>query len=161
MSKFDTEQAYSTTEWKESVEQAVNSNFNRTMSYLSDWPASVWLIDEARQYIVHHHIGTDVGELLEAVANLIEDECGMDSPYSADKFMRVLKSFNGSTKDDFEELIREHAYENGTPEMLLDDLMRGIDDPESWYFRKVAGDNEVCADTNAGGTLFWFKKDQW
>jgi hypothetical protein len=155
---------YSAAEWQLNIEQAGIASWNEDDPDLVDYPLAQWICKQPYPEANDKHGRTDTGLLMEAVANVLEDE-GFEE-FSPETFLSVLHSFNGETSNDFFTLVRENLHdEQGVAEHLLDTTIKGIGDSDeamvAWYMKNGVADGEVYTETNAGGTAYWFKKNEW
>lgn len=152
---------FSLAEWRDSYEQAEIADWKDEGTTLSDWPLAQFLCGMVEN---SETIRKDP-ESMQAAISVLNDE-GYNDGFSAEFFVKVMKSANGKTGNSFEELCREHAEDNyhpgedGDPREEFEKFVSD-DDFESWYANNAMRDGEVCAEDDAGGTLFWFNKNQW
>jgi hypothetical protein len=147
-------------EWRDSYEQAEIAEWNTHSPDLHDWPLAQFMCGMVKN---NDTIRRDP-ESMQAAMNVLASE-DYDG-FSPEFFNKVMQSANGKTGESFEELCREHAEENyhpgeeGDPREEFESFTTA-DDFESWYTNNVIRDGEVCAEDDAGGTLFWFNKNKW
>jgi hypothetical protein len=73
------------------------------------------------------------------------------------EFLRVLATYRGETVSDFRTLAEEYADDHGYKLVGL----KTDDEYHIWYAENGIPDGEVCGETEPGGTLVWFNKNNW
>lgn len=153
---------YSIQEWRDGYEQAEIADWDGKSSDLHDWPISQFLCGMAENNETIHKDP----ESMQAAINLIDADGRYADGFSPEFFVGVMKSANGKTGDNFEELCQEHAEENyhpgeeGDPRTKFESFT-SENDFESWYYNNAVSNGEVAATDDAGGTLFWFNTNKW
>lgn len=150
---------HSIQEWKDSYDQAEIAMFREADPDLVDWPLAQFMCKTAdtRDVVAKDPL------IMQAIINMVDSE-GFDG-LDPETFTTILGTANGTTKDDFQELVQEHIQEAyGPEEEGRPDVTQFVseDDWELWYRNHAMGPTEVYGDTIGGGTLYWFdRKDIW
>lgn len=150
---------YSIKDLKEAFEQAEIDNFK----YVEGAPRSTLSQRICRLIEGNRHLESNP-LIVQGAINALKSE-GFERFITFDFLMVVVVTFNGVTKDDFQELSLEWASENLSP------FEEGNPDPDNfsepgdweiWYQNNAMGPHEVYGEVDAGGALIWFdREDFW
>jgi hypothetical protein len=145
---------YSRDEWDNALEAAEIAEWDSIDAGEQHGPLAQWLCD---QVIDHDKVERDSERIEAAFVALTEND---EDEFSAERLIDVLNSYRGETVSDWRTLAEEHAEETGTTLAFVGGTPTA-DDFEKWYADNAINDGEVCAETSAGGTLYWFDSNKW
>jgi hypothetical protein len=144
---------YPLEEWKLAYDQAEIASFKDGPD-LHDFPLSQFMCG-----IVDNNVkaGQDP-RIISGAIDALEKQ-GFDG-VSPDMFVTVLGTANGTTTDDFQELVHDFQDDTGfgpNPEDMIEPS-----DWQVWYNNNAKKPTEAFGEVTEGGTLFWFdRKNIW
>lgn len=167
--------AYPVAQWAEALEQAEANDFcpidTREDGDPETGALGAWLIDELRGIELKEGgaLKGDDRTVTEEIIEAALDAFGAQErgDLTPDGLLKVVRSYNGETEDDFEKLARDYAEtdyigpEEDNPANREWAEFVTEADYEKWYTDNAIGEGEVCGMLAVGGTLIWFDKNQW
>lgn len=162
------EMTFPATDWRDAIEAGRAAEWCPVdtqeenpgiVGYLGQWMAENLIGWDMTADGSNEHCDHVTDDMIEAAVTVLIEQ-RRDPVISGRELRAALTSYRGETVDDFQKLAEEYAEEQGVELVFLNGTPTA-DDYEQWYAERGIPDGEVCAPTEAGGTLHWFNSHKW